>query len=310
MLTKIAVAGVGRVGETTALLLAQRNLCRELALLDVRAGLAEGAALDIRSAGPVLSFDTQVYGGADPALLAGAEMVIITAGSPRKSGQSRADLLEKNRSVIDSILDGVLVHAPNALVLVVTNPVDVMTWYAARKTGWPRNRVFGQAGVLDSTRMATFIAEAAALAPSTVDALVIGGHGDHMVPLPRYATINGLPARQFVTEQALHDAGERARHGGAEVLELRQDSSAYNAPAAAVTAMADAVAHDRKALMPCVAILEGEYGESNIAIGTPVVLGAGGMERVLELSLDQEERRAFEASVAAIRQGLGDLQAG
>lgn len=307
MTGKIAIVGTGRVGETAALLLAQRDVCRELALLDVREGAAAGAALDISAAGPALGFDTRVHGGTEPAILAGAELVVVTAGAPRKAGMSRTDLLARNRAILDEVLDGVLEHAPHAHLLLVTNPVDAMTWYAARRTGWPRNRVFGQAGVLDSARMAAALARAAGLAPSRVSAPVIGSHGDTMVPLSRFATIHGLPARYLTTQQDLTDAGEQARHGGAEIIRLRKDSSAYHAPAAAVTAMIDAIVHDRKAIMPCVACLEGEYGERGLAIGVPAVLGASGVERVVELPLDEGELAQFCESVAEVRQALAGL---
>ena len=233
-MNKISIIGAGRVGETTAQILAQRGMCQEVVLLDVRDGAAAGAALDIRQSASFHGFDTRVTGGSDPALMKDSGLVIVTAGSPRKPGMSRSDVVDINRAVIDSVVDQVLEHAPDSLLLMVTNPVDVLTLHAWRRTGWERRRVFGQAGVLDAARMASFMAEETGLSVRNIQTMVIGGHGDDMVPLTRFSTINGVPAITFLDADAIQRINERTRYGGAEVLELRQNSSAYCGPAAAI----------------------------------------------------------------------------
>ena len=297
---KISIVGAGRVGESTAQILAQRDMCHDLVLLDVRDGAAAGAALDIRQSAAAHRFDCRLKGGNDPALLAGSDLVIVTAGSPRKPGMSRSDVLDVNLKVIDSVVDDVLKHAPDCLLLLVTNPVDVLTWRAWKRTGWDRSRVFGQAGVLDAARMASFMAEETGISVRDIHTMVIGGHGDSMVPLTRFSTINGLPVSIFVDEQAIAHINEKTRHGGAEVLEMRQHSSAYNAPAAAVATMVDAINSNRSRLLSCVCVLDGEYGQRDITAGVPAILGSDGITRIVELPLDETEQAGFQASVDSI----------
>jgi malate dehydrogenase len=306
-MNKISIIGAGRVGETTAQTIAQLGMCNEVVLLDVREGAAAGAALDIRQTAPFFGFDVTVTGGSDPALLKDSELVIITAGSPRKPGMSRSDVLDINRAVIDSILDEVLEYAPDCLLLLVTNPVDVLTHHAWKRTGWDRNRVFGQAGVLDASRMASFIAEETSLSIKDINTMVIGGHGDLMVPLTRFSSINGLPASTFLDQDTVERVNNKTRHGGAEVLELRQTSSAYNAPAAAIATMVDAICNDRRRILPCVCNLDGEYGQTDITGGVPAILGRNGIEQVVELPLDEAERAGFQASIDSIRADLKHL---
>lgn len=301
---KITVVGPGRVGESTAQNLAKEELCRELVLLGQEADVARGIALDIQESAPQFEFDTRVTGGADPALMTGSDLVIISAGLPRKPGMSRAELMQANKTVIASIMDNVLRYAPEAMLLMVTNPVDALTYYAWQRSGWPRQRVLGLSGVLDSARMASFIAAEAKLSIEDVRALVIGGHGDGMVPLPRYSTISGIPIAHFLDAATLERVCERTRKGGAEILALKQNASAYDAPAAAIAEMVDAIAHDRRRILPCVAVLDGEYGCCDLAMGVPVVLGAGGVERVIELSLNAEEQSALARSAAQVRESL------
>jgi malate dehydrogenase len=304
---KISIIGAGRVGESTAQILAQRNMCHEVVLLDVRDGAAAGAALDIRQSAALHRFDCMVTGGSDPALLADSDLVIVTAGSPRKPGMSRSDVLDVNRAVIDTVVDQVLEHAPNCLLLMVTNPVDVLTWHAWKRTGWDRRRVFGQAGVLDAARMASFMAEETGISVLDIHTMVIGGHGDSMVPLTRFSTINGLPVSTFVDPETIQHINEKTRHGGAEVLEMRQHSSAYNAPAAAVAAMVDAVCSNRDRLMPCICVLDGEYGQRGITAGVPAIIGRDGIKRVVELPLDETEHTGFQASIDSILEDLKQL---
>ena len=306
-MNKISIVGAGRVGESTAQILAQRDMCHDLVLLDVRDGAAAGAALDIRQSAAAHRFDCRLTGGSDPALLADSDLVIVTAGSPRKPGMSRSDVLDVNLKVIDSVVDDVLEHAPDCLLLLVTNPVDVLTWRAWKRTGWDRSRVFGQAGVLDAARMASFMAEETGISVRDIHTMVIGGHGDSMVPLTRFSTINGLPVSIFVDEQAIAHINEKTRHGGAEVLEMRQHSSAYNAPAAAVATMVDAINSNRSRLLSCVCVLDGEYGQRDITAGVPAILGSDGITRIVELPLDETEQAGFQASVDSIVEDIKTL---
>jgi len=304
---KISIIGAGRVGETAAHTLAQQEMCSEVVLLDVREGAAAGAALDISQSASYFGFDTKVTGGTDPALLKDSDLIVVTAGSPRKPGMSRSDVLDINRSVIDSVVDEVLEHAPDALLLMVTNPVDVLTWHAWKRTGWERGRVFGQAGVLDTARMACFMAEETGFSIKDIHAMVIGGHGDAMVPMTRFSTINGVPATTFLKQETIERINERTRHGGAEVLALRQTSSAYNAPAAAIATMVDAICNDRRRILPCVCNLDGEYGQTDITAGVPAILGRNGIEQVVDLQLDDTERAGFQASIDSVRADLKNL---
>ncbi len=306
-MNKISIIGAGRVGETTAQIIAQRSLCREVVLLDVREGAAAGAALDIMESAAFHAFDTRVIGGTDPALLKDSGLIIVTAGSPRKPGMSRSDVLDVNLAVIDSIVDEVLVHAPDSLLLMVTNPVDVLTLRAWQRSGWERRRVFGQAGVLDAARMATFLADSTGISIKDIETMVIGGHGDLMVPMTRYSTISGLPLTTFLDPAQIEEINERTRNGGAEVLELRKTSSAYCAPAAAVATMVDAICTNGSRVLPCVCVLDGEYGLQNITAGVPATLGENGIERVIELTLNEDEAAGFRASVASIQEDLARL---
>ncbi|MDH3980014.1 MAG: malate dehydrogenase [Gammaproteobacteria bacterium] len=303
-MNKISIIGAGRVGESTAQILAQRGMCHEVVLLDVREGAAAGAALDIRQSAAFHGFDTRVVGGSDPALLKDSGLVIVTAGSPRKPGMSRSDVLDVNRAVIDSVVDQVLENAPDSLLLLVTNPVDVLTLHAWQRTGWERNRVFGQAGVLDAARMASFMAEETGLSVKDIQTMVIGGHGDSMVPLTRFSTINGVPASTFLTPETIQRINARTQHGGAEVLELRQNSSAYNGPAAAIATMVEAICNNSARVLPSVCILDGEYGQHDIPAGVPAILGNKGIEKVIELPLDDTERAGLQASIDSIKADL------
>jgi malate dehydrogenase len=304
---KITIVGAGRVGEATAHFLAKEDICREVVLLDVREGVAQGAALDIQESAPLFGFDTRVVGAREAAAMGDSGLVIITAGVPRKPGMSRSDVLDTNVKILDGILGDVVRYAPESTVLVVSNPVDVLTYRAWKYLGWPRARVLGQAGALDSSRMASFVAVETGLSVQDINAMVLGGHGDSMVPLVRYTTISGIPISYFLDSAAVARIIERTRHGGAEILALKQTSSAYGAPAAAISAMVDAMARNRKRVLPTVAILEGEYGQRGVAMGVPCILGRRGVERVVELDLNVEEATMFDASVAGIRADIARL---
>ena len=304
---KITVVGAGRVGESTAQFIASKDMCCEISLIDIREGAAEGAALDIQEDAPLFRFDTRLTGGTNHELMADSDLIIVTAGVPRKPGMSRSDVLEINVRVTDEIVESVLKYAPNSKMLFVSNPVDILTYRAWKKTGWDRSRIMGQAGVLDSTRMASFIAMETGYSALDIDAMVMGGHGDSMVPMMRYTTISGIPVSHFLDQKTIDDIVMRTRNGGAEILALRQNSSAFDAPAAAVAAMVDAMVNDRKRILPTVAILEGEYGCEELAIGVPCVLGKDGMEKVLSLELDGQEQMNFNQSVAAVQKDIETL---
>ncbi|EXJ17093.1 malate dehydrogenase [Imhoffiella purpurea] len=307
---KITIVGAGRVGETTAQILAEAELCREVALFDVREGVPEGIALDILQTAPFFEFDSVVHGSNDPRILKDSELVVVTAGLPRKPGMSRADVLESNVRIIDEVTDHIIAYAPDALVLMVSNPVDTLTYRVAQRTGWNQSRVFGQAGVLDASRMASFIAQETGFSARDITTMVLGGHGDTMVPVPRFCTINGIPLSYFLPEDRIEAINERTRKGGAEILSLRKNSSAYDAPGAAVATMVDSIVNNRRRLLPCVALLEGEYGEADIAMGVPCILGSKGVESIVELDLNERERTDFSRSASAVRneiERLGDI---
>ena len=305
---KITIVGAGRVGESTAQFIAAKDMCREIVLLDIRQGAAEGAALDIQEVAPLFEYDTRLSGGSDTSMMADSDLIIVTAGLPRKPGMSRSDLLETNVNIMDDIIDDAMQYAPDCVMLFVTNPVDVVTYYAWRKTGWSRNRIFGQAGVLDSSRMASFIAMETGYSTLDINTMVLGGHGDTMVPMHRYTTIAGIPISNFIDKDRLDEIVERTRHGGAEILALRQNSSAYDAPAASVAEMVDAIVHDRKRILPTVSILEGEYGHEDIAIGVPSVLGSSGMEAIISLDMNDAETTMFHNSAALVRKEIDLLK--
>lgn len=304
---KIAVVGSGRVGEAATLFLAQQNLAKEVILLDVKGDYAAGTALDIAETAPIFRFDTRIIGSGDMSLLRDSEIVIVTAGFPRKPGMSRSDVLQSNVQIIDSVVENVVKYAPNSMVLVVSNPVDIITYRAFKQARFARNKVFGQAGVLDSARMATFIALETGYSAKDINAMVLGGHGDSMVPMMRYTTINGISVERFLTKEQSDAIIHRTRNGGAEVLKLKEISSAYQAPGAATVEMVDAIVHDRKRILPTVAILDGEYQQKDIAMGVPAVLGKNGMEQVIELELTTDEQKMFDDSINSVRQDIDAL---
>jgi len=301
---KIGIVGAGRVGETAAQILAEQELCREIAIMDVREDVPEGVALDIRQTAPFFEFDCEISGSNDPRILRDAELVVVTAGAPDKAGMTYSDMLTANIRIIDSITDNIIEYAPDAIVLVVSHPVDILTYRIAQRSGWPRERILGQAGVLDASRMASFIAQETGFSTKDITTMVLGGHGDAMVPITRFCTINGIPISHFIDDERLRAIVERTRKGGAEIFALRHKASAYDAPGAAVAAMIDAISHNRRRLLPCVAILEGEYGESDLAMGVPCILSSRGMESIVELDLNDREKADFEQSAASIRANI------
>ena len=305
---KIVIVGAGRVGESTAHNLAKAELCREIVLIDIKEGVPQGTALDIQESAPIFDFDTKLTGSNEIQAMAGADMVIITAGIPRQPGMSRSDVLDTNLAVLYGIVDEMRKSAPKAMLLMVSNPVDVLTYAAWKRSGLPRERVFGMAGVLDSARMASFVAMETGFSVKDVTAMVLGGHGDTMVPLTRFTCINGIPIEHFLSPEQIRKIVERTRGGGAEILSLRKTASAYDAPAAAIARMVDAISHNRHHILPAVAVLNNEYGMSDISMGVPVVFGESGVEKVIELPLTPDEMAEFKRSAAMVQADLARLK--
>jgi malate dehydrogenase len=307
MVNKISIVGAGRVGESTAQMLAIQRLAQQIVLIDLDEQYAKGVALDIQETSPVYHFDADLIGASDIANIKDSNIVIITAGTPRKPGMDRADVLAINLKIIDEIMDGVIKHAPDAYVIVVSNPVDVLTYYANIKANWPRNRIMGQAGILDSMRLSSFIAMETDYSINDIQAMVLGGHGDTMVPLPRFTTVSGISIEHLLDQNTIDNLIQRTRDGGAEILNLKQKSSAYDAPGAAVTIMVEAIVYNKHRLLPCITMLEGEYGQSDVAIGVPVVLGENGVEKIVELNLNVDEQKAFDTSAQVIKSLINEI---
>ncbi len=306
---KIALVGAGQIGGTLALLAGLKDL-GDVVLFDVAEGMPAGKALDLVQSSPVEGFDARLSGTNDYAGIAGADVVIVTAGIPRKPGMSRDDLIATNAAVIKTVGEAIKQHCPNAFVIVITNPLDAMVWVMQKVSGLPAERVVGMAGVLDSARFRWFLAEEFDVSVEDVTAFVLGGHGDSMVPLVRYSTVAGIPLPDLVkmgwtTQEKLDSIVQRTRDGGAEIVGLLKTGSAFYAPAASAIAMAESFLKDKKRVLPCAARLSGQYGVDGLYVGVPVVIGAGGVERIVEIELDSAERTAFDKSVAAVK-GLCD----
>ena len=302
---KIALVGAGQIGGTLALLAGLKNL-GDVALIDVVDGVPQGKALDIAQASPIEDFDMGLVGSNGYEALKGADVVIVTAGVPRKPGMSRDDLIAINAKVIATVAENIKTHCPKAFVIVVTNPLDVMVWVMRELSGLPDAKVVGMAGVLDSARFRYFLASEFKVSVEDVTAFVLGGHGDTMVPLVRYSTVAGIPLPDLVamgwTSQEKIDAiVTRTRNGGAEIVNLLKTGSAFYAPAASAIAMAESYLRDKKRVLPCAAWLTGQYGVKDLYVGVPVVIGAGGVERIVEIKLDPDERRMFDHSVGAVK---------
>jgi malate dehydrogenase len=302
---KIALVGAGQIGGTLALLAGLKEL-GDVVLFDVAEGMPAGKALDIAQAAPVEGFDASLSGANDYAAIAGADVVIVTAGIPRKPGMSRDDLIATNAGIVKTVGEAIARHCPDAFVIVITNPLDAMVWAMQKVSGLPPAKVVGMAGVLDSARFRHFLAEAFDVSVEDVTAFVLGGHGDTMVPLVRYSTVAGIPLPDLVkmgwiSQDKLDAIVQRTRDGGAEIVGLLKTGSAFYAPAASAIAMAESYLRDKKRVLPCAAHLTGQYGVDDLYVGVPVVIGAGGVERVVEIALDPAERAAFDKSVAAVK---------
>ncbi len=306
-LGKVVVLGAGNIGGSLAQRLAELDLAREVTLVDIIDGLPQGKALDLQESAPILGFSTRVTGATSLDALAGADVVVETAGLARKPGMSRSDLLEKNAAIVKGHAEAVRAHAPNAVVVVVTNPVDVMTYYFRQVSGLPAPRVFGESGTLDTARFRTFVAEALHVAPRDVTSFVLGTHGDTMVPILSLSSVGGVPLSKLLPPDRLAAIVERAKQGGAEIVNLLKTGSAFYAPTASQAELVSAVATDAHRLLPVAAHLNGEFGEKDVYVGVPVVLGRQGVERVVEVDLTPAEQSAFAASVAAVRADLALL---
>jgi malate dehydrogenase len=292
---RVAVVGAGNVGASTALYLAERGL-GDVVLVDIVEGMPQGKALDMQQAAPLWRKGGRIEGSNDLAAVKGADVVVMTAGFPRKPGMSRSDLLKANADIVRPAAEAVSRHAPNASVVVVTNPLDVMAYLFWRVTGFPKHRVMGMAGILDSARFRAFLALELGVSGADVQAMVLGGHGDSMVPLPRYTTVAGIAVTELVSADRLGAIIQRTRDGGAEIVKLLKTGSAYYAPAMCAVEMVEAILTDQKRLVPCSVLLEGEYGMKDLFVGVPVILGSKGVEKIIELKLSAEELAALQKS--------------
>jgi malate dehydrogenase len=301
MLNKITVVGAGNVGATAAQRLAEKNLARTVVMVDVVEGVPQGKALDQWQSGPVEGYDTRVLGTNDYDAAQGSELFIVTAGIARKPGMSRDDLVKTNAGIVKSVSEQIRRVAPDSMVIVVSNPLDAMCYVAMKNTGFPRERVLGMAGVLDTARYRMFLAEAMEVSVADIQAMVLGGHGDTMVPLVSYTTVSGIPVSQLLPPDKLKAIVDRTRNGGAEIVAHLKTGSAYYAPSAAAVEMAEAIVLDRKRVVPASAWLQGEYGLRDVFCGVPVKLGAKGLEQILEVTLTDDERAALHTSAEAVR---------
>jgi malate dehydrogenase len=300
-MNKISIIGAGMTGSTAAHWLAERELA-DIVLVDVVEGMPQGKSLDLAEAMPIIGKDSEIVGTNDYAATKNSDIVIITAGVARKPGMSRDDLLTINAGIVGTAATETLKYSPDAFYIVLTNPLDTMAYLTLKKTGLPRNRVIGQAGILDSARMRAFVAMETGVSVENIACYVLGGHGDEMVPLTRHSNIAGIPLRDYLPADKLEAIVNRTRKGGGEIVNLLKTGSAYYAPSAAVTQMAEAILKDKKLIVPCAASMQGEYGLNDMFFGVPVMLGAGGMERIVQYKLDAEEKAAFEKSAASVKE--------
>ena len=298
---KITVVGAGNVGATAAHWIAAKELA-DVVLVDIVEGTPQGKALDLAQSAPIDGFDVKLVGSNGYEETAGSDVVIITAGLPRKPGMSRDDLLKTNSDIVGSVTDQIAKYSPEAFIIIVSNPLDAMAQVAFRRSGFPKNRVMGMAGVLDSARMRCFLAEALDVSVENVTAFVLGGHGDTMVPLPRYSTCAGIPVTELLSAEEIEAIVDRTANGGAEIVGLLKTGSAFYAPSLGAVEMAESILKDKKKILPCAVFLEGEYGVNNLFVGVPCKLGKNGVEQIIEISLTNEERAALQSSAAAVQE--------
>jgi malate dehydrogenase len=303
---KVTVIGAGNVGATTAQRIAEAGLA-DVVLIDIVEGLPQGKGLDLAEAAPVVGHDARITGTNDYADTAGSDIVVVTSGIARKPGMSRDDLMQTNAGIVRAVVEEAAKHSPDAILIIVTNPLDAMCHVALTASGFPRERVLGMAGVLDSARFRTFIAEELGVSVADTHAFVLGGHGDTMVPLSRYSTVAGVPITELLPADRVRALEERTANGGAEIVALLKTGSAFYAPAASAFEMVDAILRDRKRVLPCAVLLKGEFKTSDLFVGVPVVLGRGGMEKVFEITLTADEQAAFDKSAAAVQELVDKL---
>ena len=303
---KVAVIGAGNVGATCAFVLAERKIGK-IVLLDIFEGFAKGKALDMSQGGQILNYDGTITGTSDYKDIADSDIVVVTSGFPRKPGMSREDLVEKNAEIISQVGKGIKEFAPNSVIVMVTNPLDLMTYHMQKITGFSAERVVGQAGILDSARMTHFVADELGVSNEDVQAMVLGGHGDTMVPLPRYTTVSGIPITQLISNARIDEISKRTAGGGGEIVKLLERGSAFYAPGSAAAIMAESILNDRKRLLPCSAYLTGEYGLEDIYIGVPVILGKNGVEKILELELESGELESLTNSASFYKEQLKSI---
>ena len=304
---RVTIVGSGFVGATAAMRVAQKGLADDVVMIDIVEGLPQGLALDMRESSPIEGFEPAVRGTNDYADTAGSDVVVVTAGLPRQPGMSRMDLLDKNAGILRAVVGSVVEHSPGAILVIVTNPLDEMTFLAAELSGFPKQRVMGMAGVLDSARLRYFIAEELDVSPTGVEAMTLGSHGESMVALPRHATVNGKPLPELVDGETLERLFQRTRDGGAEIVGLLKKGSAYYAPSASIAQMVNAIAGDTKEVLPTCAWCTGEYGISDVYVGVPARLGRAGVEEIVELELNDEELTALRGAAEGIRAKCADL---
>ncbi|MCX8116763.1 MAG: malate dehydrogenase [Desulfobacterota bacterium] len=304
---KISIIGAGFVGATAAHWAAAKEL-GDIVLVDILEGIPQGKALDLLEASPIEGFDARIVGTNTYEETKDSDVVIITSGVPRKPGMSREDLLDINRKIIESVVAEVIAKSPNAILIMVTNPLDTMTYLAYKKSGFPRERVIGMAGVLDTARYRTFIAMELGVSVEDIQALLLGGHGDEMVPLPRYTTVSGIPLSQLLPKERIDQLVDRTRKGGGEIVNLLKTGSAYYAPSAGVIQMAEAILKDKKRILPCCVYLNGEYGLRDICFGVPIKLGQKGVEAIIEVELTEEEKALVSKSAESVRKSIAELK--
>jgi len=307
-MNKITVVGAGNVGATCANVIASKDLANEVVLLDVKEGLAEGKALDIWQTAPINHFNTRVTGSTNDYLKTkGSGIIVITSGIPRKPGMSRDDLIKTNATIVKEVTERAIKYSPDAIIIVVSNPLDVMTYAAFLAANKAPNKVFGMAGTLDTGRYKAFLADALDVSPYDIHAMLLGGHGDTMVPLPRYTSVSGIPVTELLGPAVIEKIVERTKKGGGELVSL-MGTSAWYAPGAAVSQMVEAIVDDQKKIFPVCAYLKGEYGQKDLYLGVPVKLGKNGVEEIIEISLDEDERKLMDSSAKSVREVMKDLE--
>ncbi len=306
MAAKITIVGAGNVGATAAHWAVAKEL-GDVVLIDIVDGMPQGKALDLAEASPIEGFDSQLTGTNDYADTAGSDIVVVTAGIPRKPGMSRDDLLNTNAKIVGNVVSQVVAHSPDAFMIVVSNPLDAMVYVAKEVSGWPKNRVMGMAGVLDSARFRYFISQELGVSVEDVHGFVLGGHGDTMVPVPQYATVTGIPIPQLLSQEQIDRLVQRTRDGGAEIVNFLKQGSAFYAPGASIVQMVEAIVKNKRRILPAAAYLEGEYGFDGLYMGVPILLGANGVEKVIEVELTAEEQANLDQSAEAVRELMAVL---